>query len=417
MAQDDPKREGYCDVRFMLATKKILGGSSLKKLKVILENTSEDDRLHDQYLHVGAGQTWRTTGRSVQMQNLKRFVDEPADMSELDDPDNVWSNDELAENLRQAFTSSDPMGSLIVGDFSSVESRGLAYLAGAEWKLKAYRQNKDMYKVLAQQIFNVPYDAVLKPQRQAGKVGELSCGYQASGPAVQEFAKGMGIEMSEGEATKLVSDWREVNPETVDFWWKLDAMLHAVIEGTSTVERHVLPYDGLELKMKSKPAPDSLLKQHPGSKTLVLEIWQGGDCLLRRFFHGCYVRGRSICYYKPSELKGGDLWKAWYIHPKTKQRTYYSVYGGKIAGILTQSFCREIFFRVLAQVQDWVDFYPNVNIVGQFHDEIVLDWVPTKGVLDLSSAMIRLEDIMSDPGSLRSFPLAADIKHDYRYIK
>ena len=119
----------------MLRTKQVLGGSSLKKLKVILDTVGPDGVLRDQYMHCGAGQSFRTSGRGVQMQNLKRLPPQPRGIAELFDPQQDWTNEELAENVRQCFTAHHPQGSLIVGDFSSVESRGLAYLAGEQWKL------------------------------------------------------------------------------------------------------------------------------------------------------------------------------------------------------------------------------------------------------------------------------------------
>lgn len=423
MVDSDVRYENYCDVRYMLRTKQILGGSSLKKLKVILNNVDADSRLRDQYLHIGAGQTWRTSGRSVQMQNLKRFKGEPADMSELYDQENIWSNEELAANLRQAFTATHPNGELLVGDFSSVEGRGLAYLAGETWKELAFSQGKDLYKVLAAspEMFGVPYDSVTKDQRQLGKVGELSCGYNAGGPAVQAFASKMGTELSEAEAASLVTKWRAANPKIVQFWWDLDEMLHDVVEGRRSWVEKRLPHDDLVLKFSAIAAPDSLRKQAGDSlRTLVIELIQRDDLVLRRFFHGVHVRGRNIGYFKPSEVKSGDLWRNWYINPKTKQREFFTIYGGKLTGILTQSFCREIFFRVLSRLRGWVDIYPNLRIVGQFHDEIVVDWEPPSGQSPtLDVAMQRMTQYMSEAaaiGFLR-FPLAAEVKHDYRYTK
>lgn len=426
MDPSDHKYDGYYEVAELLRTKQVLGGSSLKKLEVILNNVNSDSRLTDQYLHIGASQTWRTTGRNVQMQNLKRIGDEPADMAELDDPDVEWDNDELARNIRQVFTATEDDGFTIVGDFSSVEGRGLAYLAGQADKLQAFRDGLDIYKVGASKQYNVPYDMVSKAQRQFGKVGELSCGYQAGSGAVQSFASGMGVTLTEGEAAKIVNDWREANPLIVDFWWKLDEMLHKVVDApTMWQEIHRLPFDNLVLKISTIEAPKSLTTQvGRAMKSIEVELSQDGGVILRRFFHGVYNRGKNICYFRPSELKSGDLWKIDYVDQKTKQRRNYSIYGGKLAGILTQSFCREIFFRVLRRVERWVQAYPHIQLVGQFHDEIVLDWKPLRPPAGSSSMWLdqtkaRLEDCMSDPGAIGfpSFPLAADVKHDYRYTK
>lgn len=430
MLDDDPKYQGYDEVLELLKTKQILGGSSLKKLQVILDTAIEDTwnpgryRLKDQYLHAGAGQTLRTTGRSVQMQNLKRLK-QVADMDELLEVDSEWNNTQLAENLRQVFTATDPNGRLIVGDFSSVESRGLAWLAGEQWKLTAYRQDKGVYEMLAARMFGVPYESIDKksPERQAGKVGELSCGYGAGAGAVQSFAASMGIEMSEGEAAKLVYDWRDADPKTVELWQMLDIMLHNVVEDDSPFEKLHLP-DGLVLELRPVYTPSSLAKQHPRAQSVEMAVRKlpggggghSGLAIMRRVFHGCYVRGKNVSYYKPSDRKTGDLWKRDFIDPKTKQRRFYELYGGKLAGILTQSFCRELFFESLLQVHDWCGRTGGqVQLVGQFHDEIVLDWKP--GALDLDKVKYQLGQMMSHSQLAGSFPLAAEIKDDYRYTK
>jgi hypothetical protein len=403
----------------------MLGGSSLKKLQVLLDTVGKDHRLRDQYLHIGAAQTWRTTGRSVQMQNLKRLDGENiAAMEELQDLDVEWDNTKLAENIRQTFTSSHPQGQLVVGDFKSVESRGLAWLAGDTKKLYHYRQGRDMYKVQATLIYaGLAYDAVTKQQRTTGKVGELSCGYGAGGGAVQSFAAGMGVEMSEGEANKLVVDWRNANPLEVQLWADLDGMLAEAVDHGNIASIRVGPNGDYKVKMYATVTPDSLLALNPGAKTLCLEVHDPkGHCIMRRYFHGAYRRGRDVCFYKPTDRKTGDVWKNHFIHPKTKQVTFYKLYGGKLAGILTQSFCREIFFSSLKKVAAWCSAIENVDLIGQFHDEIVVDWRPpalprVTGQVDLEGVILGMNLCMSDAGDIRDFPLEADIKHDYRYTK
>jgi hypothetical protein len=413
---DDPKLKDYGQVARMLRTKQILGGSSLKKLKVILNTTSEDGRLRDQYLHIGAGQTWRTTGRSVQMQNLKRLGGEGDDMLELEDMDTEWDNDKLARNLRQVFTSAHPKGRLIVGDFSSVESRGLAWWANAHWKLDAYRQGKDMYKVLAADQFGVGYDRVTKDQRTFGKVGELSCGYQAAGGAVQSFAAGMGVTLTEAEAATVVSDWRRINPEVVSLWALLDDTLRGGLHHQSYSAQVGWHWT---VEVCWAVTPDSLLAidKHAQSLLVVVRDDRGKE-FMRRIFHGVYERGRSLCYYKPTERKSGPVWVNHFKDPKTKQVRFYNIYGGKLAGILTQSLCRQMFFASLLPTYRWAKMTDNVDLIGQFHDEIVLDWRPgtTGSSVTLDGAKQALNHFMSQT-TLRGFPLAAEIKDDYRYTK
>jgi DNA polymerase len=415
------KAQGYEEIEALLETKQLLGGSSLKKLATILDTVSQDitgreePRLKDQYLHIGASQTWRTTGRSVQMQNLKQLTT-VAPMEELDDPGIHWDNDVLAENIRQVFTATHEAGRLIVGDFKSVESVGLAYLADEKWKLEAYRIGDDVYKRLATKMFSLPYDQITDALRKPGKVGELSCGYGAGAGAVKDFAAKMNIEMSEAEATKVVWDWRDACPSTVDFWTRLNEMLLDVVRDGGTPSM-ALP-DGLVLKMKRITTPTSLDRQHPGVQSIQMYIVNGsGHFILKRYFHGCYETGRNIRYYKPSDRKTGDLWKNTFTNPKTKQIQFYELYGGKLAGILTQSFCREIFMESLLRVRNWTwaSGAQQVRLVGQFHDEIVVDFQP--GVMSLSLARSSLSNLMSHCSFAPSFPLRADIKDDYRYTK
>lgn len=417
-----PRRTGYQEVLQLMQVKKELGGSSLKKLQVILDTVGEDGRLRNQYFHCGAPQSLRTTGRSVQMQNLKRLKT-PMDMNLLmDDPFHSVSNDEMASNLRQVFCSRYLGGALLVGDFKSVESRGLAYWAGEHWKMDAYRAGKDLYEVLAAKIYRLGSSAnVDKFQRSVGKVGELGCGYQAGGPAVQRFSAKMGVPMTEGEAARLVYDWRDSCPKTVAFWAELDQMLHAVVEKQSVSMSYFAPFDGLELMFRRIALPKSLDAQlGPSNKAVsfVMEVRQRNDVLMKRYFHGCYIHGRNVNYFKASKLKSGQLWSDRRKDPVTKDMVFYSLYGGKLAGILTQSFCREIFFRVAKQVDAWAQQAVSVDLIGQFHDELVLDynpWAIGAQSLDFNADMLRT--FMQKAPGLPSFLLDADVHSDYRYIK
>lgn len=417
----DPKLEPgkatqYAEVYQMLKVHQQLGGSSLSKIPKILALTSKDGRLRDQYMHCGAGQTFRTSGVGVQMQNLKR-LSTIRDVETIYDPNVEWSNDDLASNLRQVFRAEHPDGRLIVGDLSSVESRGLAFLAGETWKLDEYREGRDLYISLASKMFNLPYDSIDKhsPERSAGKVGELSCGYGAAATAVHSFAQKMGIDMSEAEAAKLVSDWRAQNPNIVGFWAILQRLLEEALAGRQAIYTR----DDLQVGIVPITAPESLQAMHPGAVSLLLTLKYAGELVVSRVFHGCYRRGRDICYYKHSDRKTGDPWNRSYEDPKTKRREYYRLYGGKLAGILTQSFCREIFFVSLSSLSRALRLTPNAKLVGQFHDEIVVEWTPPTGPMS-GMSLEEVEGLMDAwmcYSQFQGFPLAAEIKSDHRYIK
>ena len=408
------------EVRAMLVTKLELGGSSLSKLGVIKRLVSEDGRLRDQYMHAGAGQSMRTSGRGVQMQNLKRLTNK----LNMDDRYELAqaNNDALASNIRQLFKAEHPEGQLIVGDFSAVESRGLAYLANEKWKLAEFRDGRDLYKVLAAKKYGVAYEDVDSEMRRFGKVGELSCGYGAGAGAVRNFAAGMGIELTGQEAQEIVTGWREVNSTIVDFWADLDKALHTAV---ASRQRATVPLAGglFELVILPEGVPTSLLEMHPGVINLQLTVrhMKHNMTFMQRYFVGCHMVGNNIGYYKPNETIAGKPWKNTFRDPKTGQTKRYTIYGGKLAGILTQSFCRELFFRTLNTVS-YAMVHPNLKLIGQFHDEIVLEWSPIETAkvqehaISLESAVELLELLMSD-SPVPDFPLAAEVKYDHRYTK
>jgi len=429
LAEDDPKLDEYIEVEHLLETKQQLGGSSLRKLATIKNLVGPDDRLRHQYVHVGAGQSFRTSGRGVQMQNLKRLPATPMDMDILDRSGRYLAgNEELGQNIRQVFKASDLDGVLIVGDFSSVESRGLAYLAGAEWKLDAFRNGQDIYKVLAKEFYGAEsLEAVTKEQRNWGKYSELGCGYQAGPGALKDLIYKWGSELSDAQALELLTMWRDTNPEAVALWASIDDLLQEAMEIQIDAEVRRNLANGLTLGFEVCAAPDSLALQHPGVRTLVMTLYEpakSGRPILQRVFQGVYRRGREICYYKPSERVGGPLWLSHYTHPKTKRPKFYSIYGGKLTGILTQSFCRELFFYSLQQL-DQVITTPHagtLQIIGQFHDEIVVEWTPTSEAQPQGGELARALDIVRGamtrpPAWAEDFPLAAELAYAPRYLK
>lgn len=406
----------------MLRTKQILGGSAVKKLPVIKELTSKvDGRLRHQYIHAGAGQTRRATGVGAQLQNLKRLNGKPKDMSELFDPDCSWTNTDIADNLRQVLMAEHPDSVLVVADFSSVESRGLAYLAGAEWKLDAFRNGRDMYKVQATLIYHICYDAVTKEQRSIGKVGELSCGYGAGSGAVHDFAKGMHVPLSLEQAQTLVDDYRRTNPEIVNLWNTLDrlldqAMSSNILGNPASQIREELG-NGLTISFTVSRSLDSITALNPLARDVHIKLANKHGFRMDRVFRGVYRRGRQICYHKPSPNVNGPLWKDDYIDPKTKQRRFYSIYGGKLAGILTQSLCREIFVKSVAHIEEELTLSKQGQLIGQFHDEIIIETSPENPPDQTAFLSTVRRHMRKGAANLPGFPLDAEVHCDRRYIK
>ena len=181
--------------------------------------------------------------------------------------------------------------------------------------------------------------------------------------------------------------------------------------------------NGLKLRFVPFTPPQSLATQHPGAVSIKMELWvEGGtDFVLERVFHGCYIRGDDVCFYKPSDRKTGDLWRNHYRDPKTGKTVFYKLYGGKITGILVQSMCRELFFDAMRNLFQELEGITNARPIGQFHDELVVSWTPRKKPSTEVSLEFAKELMVRAMSTVRlsfaGFPLFADIKDDYRYTK
>ena len=171
----------------------------------------------------------------------------------------------------------------------------------------------------------------------------------------------------------------------------------------------------LEIAINIWETPESLQDMHPGAQSICIIVRINGVVQMRRIIHGVYRRGKDFCYYKPNDNKtSAEPWKTTFINPKTGQREYYKIYGGKLAGILTQSFCREIFFGSMFKLQSTLGYYERPALmVGQFHDEIVVETESTSA----ETVLRFMQNCMSEDSQLHGFPLAAEIKYARRYIK
>lgn len=396
-----------------LATVKLaLGGSSLTKLQRIKDLTCGDGRLRYSYNHAGAGQTFRTSGKGVQMQNLKRLGSIVAPMNEslL-----MFTNEELSDNLRQVFTARNKDRVLMVADLSSVEARILAWLAWEDWKLDAINRGEDLYKQLATVIFDCTYAEVTKGQRQQGKVGELGGGYGMGAKALKDFADKMGIELSLDQAQNIVAAYRTKNPSIKQLWFNLNNAAISAIQGVPTKVRVGPPSRKYHVLFDAQPECQEM-NNAAGTKILTMSLYEpDGTRIFTRAWRGAYLSrskfGTEVVYHKsPSAPNMNKLWTDYVIDPDTKRRIYNKLYGGKLTGVLVQSMARELFFKMVSDIA--IQLPSNCLMVGQFHDEVVLD-VP----LDMTDYIERrVESIMSS-SSYPALPIGCEVKHAYRYIK
>ena len=213
----------------ILSIRQSLSKASTAKYKAFLASVCPDDRVRGALMYHGAG-TGRWSGRLIQPQNFPRGafgdVDECIRLFQtgsLEDIQLFFGDPMVAAStcLRGMIIPEDGK-EFVCADYSSIEGRVLAWLAGEKTALDVYWKGRDPYKVNASAIYGVHYDEVTKQQRQVGKVAELALGYQGAVGAFNQMAANYGVKLPEAEVKKIVAAWRDSHPETVRLWKELE---------------------------------------------------------------------------------------------------------------------------------------------------------------------------------------------------
>lgn len=238
-------------IRKVLSLRLLISKSSVKKYTKMLDATCSDGRARGMFQFYGAMRTGRFAGRLLQLQNLPQnhienieLVRELARRGDLDALSVMFDSvpDILSQLIRTAFVARE--GSrFIVADFSAIEARVIAWLAGEEWRMKAFAEGKDIYCASASAMFGVPVvkHGVNGELRQKGKVAELACGYGGSVGALKAFgADKMGL--TETEMQSIVDNWRASSPRIVQLWWDVDRAIRQTLEDGTTHRTHGLMF-------------------------------------------------------------------------------------------------------------------------------------------------------------------------------
>ena len=231
-------------VKELLELRLELSKTSIKKYEAMARTVCKDGRVHGMLQFGGASRTFRWAGRLVQLQNvpqnhlpdlrLARDIVKHGDEEQLEMLFGSVPNT-LSELIRTAFIPRDGCR-FIVADFSAIEARVLAWLAGEEWVLEEFRGKGKIYEATASRMFHIPQETIVKGHpnyeyRQKGKQAVLSCGYGGGVGAL----KAMGAKMPEEEMQPLVDSWRRANPHIVQFWYALGNAASEVIEKHNSV--------------------------------------------------------------------------------------------------------------------------------------------------------------------------------------
>lgn len=326
----------------VLTMRQQLAKSSVKKYQAMETAVCADGRARGMFQFYGANRTGRWAGRIIQMQNLPQ--NHLYDLSEarglvraggFDALEMLYEDvpDTLSQLIRTAFVPQENR-KFIVADFSAIEARVIAWLAGEKWRQDVFAEGKDIYCASASQMFGVPVEkhGVNGHLRQKGKIAELALGYGGSVGALKAMgALEMGL--SEDELPSLVSAWRQANPKIVQFWWAVDrAVMDAVTRRTTTKTHGIIFSARNGMLFITLPSGRSLAYVKPK----IGENRFGGDC---------------ITY----EGVGG-----------TKKWERIDSYGPKFVENIVQATSRDILCYAMQTLRC-------CSIVMHIHDEVVIE--------------------------------------------
>ena len=326
----------------VLTLRQQLAKSSVKKYQAMETAVCADGRARGMFQFYGANRTGRWAGRIIQMQNLpQNHLDDLSEARGLvraggfDALEMLYEDvpDTLSQLIRTAFVPQENR-KFIVADFSAIEARVIAWLAGEKWRQDVFAEGKDIYCASASQMFGVPVEkhGVNGHLRQKGKIAELALGYGGSVGALKAMgALEMGL--SEDELPALVSAWRQANPKIVQFWWAVDrAVMDAVTRKTTTKTHGIIFSARNGMLFITLPSGRSLAYVKPK----IGENRFGGDC---------------ITY----EGVGG-----------TKKWERIDSYGPKFVENIVQATSRDILCYAMKTLRC-------CSIVMHIHDEVVIE--------------------------------------------
>ena len=239
------------ELQKVLTLRQQLAKSSVKKYQAMETAVCADGRARGMFQFYGANRTGRWAGRIIQMQNLpQNHLDDLAEARSLvrsgdfDAVEMLYEDvpDTLSQLIRTAFVPQDGR-KFIVADFSAIEARVIAWLAGEKWRQKVFAEGKDIYCASASQMFGVPVEkhGINGHLRQKGKIAELALGYGGSVGALKAMgALEMGL--TEEELPPLVDAWRQANPNITRLWWDVDRAAMEAVRYKHTNETHGITF-------------------------------------------------------------------------------------------------------------------------------------------------------------------------------
>ena len=326
----------------VLELRQQLAKSSVKKYTAMENAVCNDSRARGMFQFLGANRTGRFSGRLIQLQNLPQ--NHMSDLKQaralvrsgnFDALTLLYDSipEVLSELVRTSFVPREGM-KFIVADFSAIEARVIAWLAGEKWRTEVFKNGGDIYCASASQMFNVPVEkhGVNGHLRQKGKIAELALGYGGSVGALKAMgALVMGID--ENELQPLVTAWRQTNPNITKLWWDVDRAVKTCVKQKSKTETHGIKF-----------------------------INQSGMLFI------VLPSGRRLAYVKPrmgENAFGGEAVNYEGVGG-TKKWERIESYGPKFVENIVQAISRDILCYAMQTLK-------NYSIVAHVHDEIIIE--------------------------------------------
>ena len=330
------------EIREVLELRQQGAKSSVKKYTTMLEAVCPDGRIRGMTKFYGANRTGRFAGRLVQLQNLPQNhlpdleeARELVKMGDLEALDLLYDSvpQVLSELIRTSFVPK-PGCKFIVSDYAAIEARVIAYIAGEQWRMEAFRNNEDIYCVSASRMFGVPVvkHGINGHLRQKGKTAELALGY-GGGPNAMIAMGALENGMKEEELQPTVDAWRAASPHICQLWTDFGNAAKTVIKERQTVRSHGMVFS-----------------------------FRGGMMFIM------LPSGRQLAYAKP-QIETDEYGRPEITYEgigSTRKWTQLKTWGGKITENIVQAFARDVLCYAMLNLKKY-------HIVMHIHDEVVVE--------------------------------------------
>ena len=356
----------------VLELRQLLGKTSTTKYKAMTNAACEDCRVRGLLQYYGAGRTGRWAGRLVQVQNLpQNHLDDIGTVRELVRQRDLCTlemcfdsvPDVLSQLIRTAFIAKRGH-TFLVADYSAIEARVIAYLAGEQWRMDVFAKGGDIYCSSASQMFKVPVEkhGVNGHLRQKGKVAELACGYGGGVAALKAFgAEKMGL--TEAEMQDIVTQWRLASPTIPRLWRRIEDAARAALENPGRRCAVLRKYRDVERARQNEALTGGRgYSQEFLAGGAVCTFWRDKDALR------CKLPSGRILTYWGARLDNDNKICFMGQNQTTRKWERTDTWGGKLVENVVQAFARDCLAVAILRLEK-----AGFNICFHVHDEIVAE--------------------------------------------